>query len=393
MTKILVFKRGDFYIYAYDLIMALRQQGFDVTGVAAIDATERNVIYDDLLERAQTTVPFFFPQDLPKRMIQRLRGLARRLRLSQEKLIVTPLLVGRTRRMLRKQAFDFIIAVGQESFYWACQCFPLQREKIIYYNLEIIYRGHPLPSGDGTWKAIVESEVRRLAGIGGLIIQDPQRADILLKDVPAFPEKKRIYFPVCIREPMVTAKSAYLREKFSLAPGDVVVLYFGGIWQGRFLDEIIERSPELRAGTKIVIHGGRGSYTLTTDQPNVFVSTEKLLFSAITALISSADIGLAFYPTDNFNDRYTAYSSEKISRYCQCGIPFIALDNENYQNFRARYDCCVLITEMKELPAAINTIADNYAYYRENAYRAFREVFDFDKQFENITGYLLRGPH
>ena len=387
--KVAVVRKGDFYIYAYDLIDALAGSNIDVTAILSIDKTEENVIYDDLLTRVSGKAEVIRLGDWRKQFYLRLKALFGKLGISADALIVSPYLIRKTRREFRRRRFDYIIAVGQESLYWACQAFKKDRQRIIYYNLEIIYKGHPL-TADPTWSRIVAFENRILSRIGGVIIQDEFRSSVLLGDIKGFDPGKRIFFPVSINERKVVEKGTYFSRKFGLGPSNKVVLYYGGIWPGRSLQEVIDATAGLSPDIKVVIHGGRGSFDLSSDQKHIIVSKEKLLFSQVTDLISSADIGLAFYSADNYNDQYTAYSSEKLSRYCQCGKPFIAFENENYRHFKAQYDCCVLIREPGDLPGAIRTILDNYSYYQNNAYRAFDNEFDFQKNFGKLLAFMKR---
>lgn len=387
MKKIAVLRKGDFYIYAYDLIVELSNNNFDVTAIVCIDKIEENVIYDDLLYKVNKIVKLVRLRDISKRFTLRIKTLLNKFRFSLNQLIVSPWLIYKTVRKFQDEEYDFIIAVGQESLYWAYKSFKKNKDKIIYYNLEIIYKNHPITK-DPTWKRIVSFENKVLNKIGGVIIQDRFRAEILLRDFKNFQQNKIIYFPVCINEKIVIKKGNYLIDKFSLSSTDIVVLYFGGLWQGRFLNEIIDNSSSLNAKIKIVIHGGRGSISIKSNNPNVIISNEKLLFHEVTELVSSAHIGLAFYPKDNYNDQYSAYSSEKISRYCQCGIPFVAFENENYLYFKKQHDCCVLIENIRELGAAINNINNNYKYYQKNAFNAFENNFDYKKQLKNIINFL-----
>jgi|SRR5450432_3549388 len=388
MKKVAVLRKGDFYIYAYDLIVELAAHDMEITAIVSIDKSEENPIYNDLIKRTHSLVKLNRLYDWPKRLYFRLKSILNKFRLSTDNLIVSPYLINKTRRKFKNESFDCIIAIGQESFYWAYKSFKELRHKIIYYNLEVIYKDHPMAISDPTWSRIVSFEQKTLSRIAGLIIQDPFRADVLLNGIMDFDKNRIIYFPVCINEPLILSKGDYLFKKFGISSNTFVILYFGGIWPGRFLEDLLNQSDILEENMKMVIHGGRGSYTLKSDKPNIIISTEKLLFSEVTNLISSAHIGLAFYPKNNFNDMYTAYSSEKISRYCQCGIPFIAFENKNYVYFKSKYDCCILIQEMDQLSAAIKEIKSNYTYFKNNAYHAFKEEFDFKKKMARIVDFI-----
>ena len=98
-------------------------------------------------------------------------------------------------------------------------------------------------------------------------------------------------------------------------------------------------------------------------------------------MISSADIGLAFYSPEIDNDRLTAFSSEKMAWYMQCGVPFIAFDYPGYRRLAQEDGCGAVIRTMSELPGAISQILARHETFRRNSFRAFSKYYDFDRNF------------
>lgn len=387
MKHVVIVRKGDFSIQTYNLASGLAGRQLKVTALLSMTLAEED-ISRELLQKIGGQVAIIRQQDIPQKWYWRGRSILGKLGRTSRHLIVNPLFTLRTRRRFQKSGFDQIIAVGPESLYWAWYGFPADRGKIIYYNLEVIYKGHPLTRTDRLWARIVDFERAVFNSIGGIMIQDKFRGDALVNGVPGFNRNKLLFHPVCIAEGQIIEKNGYLRAKFSLPPSQVIVLYFGGLFQGRFLEDIIRAARGLQENMTVVIHGGKGGESLDAENRNVIVSTERLPYSQITKLIASADIGLAFYLQDNYNDAFTAWSSEKISRYCQCGVPFIAFENENYLHFKKSYDCCVLIQDMSQLGEAIAAIMTDYEYYRQNAWRAFKEQFDNESQVRAIVNFI-----
>ena len=168
----------------------------------------------------------------------------------------------------------------------------------------------------------------------------------------------------------------------------VTILFFGGLWRGPLLQELETVSNALGEGQVLVVQGGRGS--LRPDEvitPKFVISTRPLPFDKINEYIATADVGLALYPERTANNsRYTAFAGEKVARYAQCGVPFIAFRSEDYEFLKAETGCCELVDDYGEIPAAINKILDNYESYRRGAYAAYDQFY----RIENTGAELLR---
>ena len=112
-------------------------------------------------------------------------------------------------------------------------------------------------------------------------------------------------------------------------------------------------------------------------------------FHDLHLLMASATIGIALYDNGWPNTRFTAFSSEKIARYLQAGVPFIAFANESYFKLKNEFDCCELIHDTSELDRAIKGLLNNYEYYRENAFEAYNKYYNIENTIKPLTRFLL----
>jgi len=105
----------------------------------------------------------------------------------------------------------------------------------------------------------------------------------------------------------------------------------------------------------------------------------------ILELISSAHIGIAIYKTSNLNDRLVAFSSSKIAYYMQCGVPMITFDTESFRELANSHHCLELISRFDEIPQKTRLILANYDHYRQAAFDAYDNFYDFDKNFAKLV--------
>jgi hypothetical protein len=211
------------------------------------------------------------------------------------------------------------------------------------------------------------------------MIQDQFRAQVFLRNCASADSIRVVYFPI--------AMSGSGLERAAVSPSSNTngtplqrpskILFFGGLWRGNLLNELEAVANQLREGQVLVIQGGRGSLRpREVDTPRLVISTRLIPFDKINEYIASADVGLAVYPEREANNsRYTAFASEKVARYAQCGIPFIAFRSEDYEYLRAETGCCELVSEYSEIPDAVNTILKDYDHYQRGAFAAYRRFY------------------
>jgi glycosyltransferase involved in cell wall biosynthesis len=233
-------------------------------------------------------------------------------------------------------------------------------------------------------------ELLILQKIKGLIIQDQMRLDAFLnrdeyRDLHVF------FIPVSIPGNVIEGKSRYLHDKFKLLPEQKIILYFGAVYQERKIDQLVEAFDKIRDPNLImVLHGGRVKFPDPGTSPNIRISDQRIEYHQLHLLISSATIGIALYDISWPNTRLTAFSSEKIARYLQAGVPFIAFGNESYWKLKNEFDCCELIWDTTGLADAITTILNNYKYYRSNCFKAYEKYYNITNTIKPLTRFLLQ---
>ena len=105
----------------------------------------------------------------------------------------------------------------------------------------------------------------------------------------------------------------------------------------------------------------------------------------IPNLIASADIGLSLYPSLPNNDRLTAFASEKMAFYMQCGVPFVAFDYSGYRELARNEGAGRVICRFEDLRDAVAVILADHGEYRRNALAAFSRHYDFAKNFAQVV--------
>ncbi|MEO8679305.1 MAG: hypothetical protein ABI665_09685 [Vicinamibacterales bacterium] len=380
ITRILLVRDGDFFIHVYQLARLLAKAGLDVEILNTSNA-EPEPLYRDLIAQTRALgIPCHLVTGPPPWLEGRLLALGYQLHIVTKRAAITPHKVRESLKVLStRPPFDLVIAFDPSSLYLACQLFRNELSRIVEYSLEVSDESHGDFQTRRTERSFRLFERSTLPQLRALLIQDRFRAQVLLRHVRHAEKVRTIFFPVAMsgpgRRPAPRPAGA----------GEARVLFFGGLWSEAFLRELQLISTHFRDGQVLMIRGGRGAVRSTpVDGSKVDVSTEPIPFAHVNDVIATADLGLAIYPSEEANSRCSAFASEKVARYLQCGIPFIAFDHEDYAFLRAETGCCELVASYAEVPDAVNRIMDNYERYQRGAVAAFERFY-----WHDITGPAL----
>ena len=122
---------------------------------------------------------------------------------------------------------------------------------------------------------------------------------------------------------------------------------------------------------------------------NIYISNELVPERMLENIISSSFIGIVLYRNNNKNDMLTAFSSEKMARLLQSGIPIIAFNNISYRTLMNEFRCGVLINSIGEIPIAIHEIKHNYSKYQDNCYNAFDKYYNYNRYKSDLSNFIL----
>jgi glycosyltransferase involved in cell wall biosynthesis len=207
---------------------------------------------------------------------------------------------------------------------------------------------------------------------------------------------ERLYVPVSLMGPIVMRRSTFFQEKFRIHPQHILILQFGNISEDRFSLELTDIAQQFPDNWHLILHGFGEEAVIRTIQSHnthqrALLSLERLPTSLIPDMASSAHIGLVLYSYHPVNDRLTAFSSEKIALYLQCGLPIIGFAYPGYEFFEQQ-GCGVLISSIDQLPDAIQRIANEYDTFQANAYRCFMKYYEFSKNFSKVVTFVKNLP-
>lgn len=294
--------------------------------------------------------------------------------------------------LMEGKGYRCLIGVEKKGLIWA----GLMGERLgipyMYYSLELYTRDHPAAMRSFHARRTKRAEEKYHRRSAGTIVQDPERAAILLAD-NRVNSCDPFYVPVSLLGEPCRARSAFLQERFQLSGDQTLVLQFGQICEDRLSIELARVAQGFPREWALVFHGWGPDSVIKRIREidihsRILLSLDLLPSEQIHQLVASAHVGLALYGDSSSNDRLTAFSSEKVALYLQCGLPVIAFDYPGYRRLIDRYRCGVVITTMGQIPGAIERIVSSYEEFRSRAYECFVDCYEFSKPFQKVVERL-----
>jgi len=305
----------------------------------------------------------------------------------------------KSKRFFVESQYKCLIGVEKKGLIWAGMFAEKDHVPLVYYSLELYLEDHPgladlLRTREFASLRTIEKKYHRISN--ATIIQDKHRAEALLR-YNGLGSTKLLYLPISVRGDSIQEKSDFLARSLKLEPSKKILLYYGLIQDDRFSTAMINTAKELTDETVLVMHGYGDQDHLSSlqsiaDKDKVRFSLKLVAEEDIKKVIASASIGLALYQCNNSNDRLAAFSSVKVAYYMQCGVPLIAFRSESFEILLKNFQCGELIDSIEEIPQKSEIILKNYAHYKEQAHLAFKEYYDFDRNFriflDDFTGFI-----
>ncbi len=390
MKKIAVFHWGSMNINTFYFVEQLKKENIQVDLFIYTPHYAKFYSFDQTLLNTiqESSVVFEFKPGRKDIMFIKLNKLLKNIGLQSSLLCINPFLPQRTMKILEPDNYEFLISIAQSSLYWLYKSAPNALHKILHYSLEIRKITDPDIHKNSCVYALIKKEEAVLKKISGLIIQDNDRAAALLNNNLDGTKLQTIYMPVSIPGNLLQEKSTYIDYQLSIHKKKMIVLYFGMLFRDRKIDELVEMFEKQKTEQYVlVLHGDDYSHFIK-GSPSVLATKGLLPFEDIHKLITSATIGIAFYDNASPNNRLTAFSSEKIARYMQAGVPFLALKNDNYIRLQKEFLCCELIEEFSEIEEKLNLITQNYEAYRDNCFKAYTKYFNIENTIKPLAAMI-----
>lgn len=390
------------YSFVKDFAIMLAEAGYIVDIFQKDPLLSPNFSSSDNTDRLGNVriINFHIVESLVYKIIRKIKKIISRIDknyLLNPKNLLDRGVLRKSKRIFDANEYICLIGIEKKGLIWAGLFARMKNLPLVYYSLELYIEDHPgmaaaLKTREFSSLRIVEKSVHQNAG--ATIIQDPRRADVLMKYNQV--ESTRImYLPISVRGSIIKKSSDFFVRNLMIHPAKKVLLYYGMIQDARFSTAMVRMADELNGDTVLVLHGYGETEHLSKLQ--VIANAEKVRFSLnlvpdkeITTVISSARIGLALYLNNNSNDRLTAFSSVKVAYYMQCGVPVIAFHSESFDELMNEYQCGELINSVDEIPQKVEAILKDYELYREQAYQAFERYYNLDKNFQVFLTQFTR---
>jgi glycosyltransferase involved in cell wall biosynthesis len=288
--------------------------------------------------------------------------------------------------------------------YGAISClinFYLFRQNFLFLSLEL----HEPDRYQG-WGSLI-GKLARLAyqNSEGLIIQDEDRFKTFCKYYD-YIHPQVIYLPNSTltdeNQTLSIDKENFFRQKFNLNELNYpyLVLQAGMICDAVLSKTLAQTFTEIDNGSALIYHE-RSQRNANEDRyiqelqkinsQNLFLSLDPVPYELIGKIYSAPTIGLAFYADLGNNFSQIAMASGKLCQYLQYGKPILVNNLPSLVNLIDKYNCGIVIKnpkDSKEIQKAIETIANNYQKYSDNAKNCFKEEFDFAKKAEPIFSLI-----
>jgi glycosyltransferase involved in cell wall biosynthesis len=314
--------------------------------------------------------------------------------------LLPPGLVERALQIMGGKRYRCLIGVEKKGLIWAGLVARILRVPFFYYSLELYTNDGDywrIVTGDRfTFECLRLGERLHHRNAAATIIQDPDRAQVLFDDTGVqYSANPVLYVPVSVLGGPHERRSQYLHESLAIPRYRKIILYFGSIWERRYVLELTQIAQRFPEDWVLVMHGeaseGIEEKIRKLDQrQKVIFSLKMVPVDKIQEVIASADVGLLFYSGDTHNERLTAFASEKMALYMQCGVPFVAFDYPGFRRLADNERCGMAIGRLEEMPEAIHEILLSYAAFREAAYRAFDKHYNYAWNFAKVIEAIDR---
>jgi glycosyltransferase involved in cell wall biosynthesis len=295
---------------------------------------------------------------------------------------------------------DYVALIGIEpnglmAAWYACHKADARNTHVIYYNLELLERRWNMSLMQ---RLLKDCEIVCSRGCDFTIIADEKRGNIFAKANGV--DKARLrYLPVSLAESPVLSKGRYFRDLFNIPDNRRIVIYAGNICAWGMCREIIESVSQWPAEYVLVMHTWRTDFSSDGyfrelvrlgDGERVFFSTQPVPHERVAEVLSSGDVGLAFYRPIDANFMETGSSSNKLARYAQVGLPVIGNNLPSLRKVFEIYGSGVCIEDPDQIGEALAKIYLDYDSFRQGAFSSYRNHYNFAVAFEPILSELRR---
>lgn len=285
---------------------------------------------------------------------------------------------------------NYFLLIGADAFGIIAARYVSLRKKIpfIYYNLELLLAKECQSLKEKTIK-FFERKASQSATF--TIIQDRRRAKYLAQD-NKLKYKNIEYIPVSVFQSKIK-KSYYLQKKFNIPYDKKILLYAGEIEPDVMCLELVEAAQSWDNDFVLVIHASKlhdsaikyiENMRAINKNRQVYFSLDPVEWDKVPELLSSADIGLAFYRNVGKNYFEIGQSSGKLASYLEVGLPVITIDFPSLREIIDEYKVGKYTHDFNRIESLAKEIIEKFNFYHNNALKCFEEKYNNAKYFPKI---------
>lgn len=182
-----------------------------------------------------------------------------------------------------------------------------------------------------------------------------------------------------------------LHEKLGLNQNEKILLYQGGLQQGRGLEKLIEAMPMIQEGVLVFVGGGKLTETLKAQaqqseaRDRIFF-LDKVPFEKLPQITREAFVGFQVLQNVCFN-HYSA-SSNKLFEYIMAHVPVIACDFPEIKRVVEENEVGIATDthSSQNIAAAVNHLLQHpelYDRYRANTRRA-KMIYNWQNEKQKL---------
>jgi glycosyltransferase involved in cell wall biosynthesis len=298
---------------------------------------------------------------------------------------------------MKKTDYDLVIGIDDFGLTAGYRLAHKNNCALVFLSYEILFSNEITSNAEERLK----NKAKNAASLIKLVIvQDSIRGNHLIEqnDLRGLPF---LYLPV---SPTASVKKAeishYLRKKFKIPAGKIILLHSGSFAEWTAAPELIAALPALGNDIVLVVHT-RWNAKIRSNQfidqikqlnlPNVVLSLDALDESEYEAMVASADIGLVLYTHSNISKNISniGFASGKFASYARSALPMITWNHAFYEDLFLSYKCGVDVCDLSEISEAARTITGHYGSYSCESARLFSEKLDFNCYWPAIKTTLM----
>jgi hypothetical protein len=234
-----------------------------------------------------------------------------------------------------------------------------------------------------------------------IITQDRWRG-IALKKILRLRGKTIIVLPNT-PTPALDAERQFFVRHLGLTPNQRVVLHMGLIHDYKLCEQLVMNVNELDSNAVLVFYihrdekkslgfrlAERVKELAKTDREirkRVFIIDGHVGAKVLGDIISSATIGLAFYPADlGHNIRLMGFASGRVNSYIVNAVPCLATDLVGLRWIRRLHAGEVCSTSVYDVLKSANMMLRNLALYQRGCQNVAASELNFNKHLDNLFG-------